>query len=163
MIKRLLLLAVLAAALRITGLLPFESSDVAKLKPVETLVVSVDGETVTVSGGDCVGMGETWEAALADLHLGAEGALFLGTAEQIVLCGEGRRLLEEIAAGNDLRPAAVVVWSEETIDGTEATKYLSAHDAGVTLRQIQAALQRGEGIELPLLEKTEGGLRLNVS
>ena len=76
---------------------------------------------------------------------------------------DGGRLLEEIAAGNDLRPAAVVVWSEETIDGTEATKYLSAHDAGVTLRQIQAALQRGEGIELPLLEKTEGGLRLNAS
>lgn len=161
MIKRLLFLAVLAAALRISGLLPFESGDVASLVPVETLVVSLDGETVTVSGGECVGTGETWEAALADLRLGAEGTLFLGTAEQIVLCGDGRTLLEKIAAGNDLRPAAVVVWSEEIVDGTDATKYLSAHDAGVTLRQVQAALQRGERIKLPVLEKMEGGLRLN--
>lgn len=160
MIKRLLLLAVLAAVLRISGLLPFESSDVAQLNPVETLVISLDGETVTISGGDCVGIGESWETALADLRLAAEGTLFLGTAEQVVLCGQAKTLLEEIAAGDDLRPAAAVVWTAEIVEEKTAAAYLSAHHGGVTLQQVRAALQRGGSIPLPVLIQTEGGLRL---
>ena len=42
----------------------------------------------------------------------------------------------------------------------EAAAYLSSHDAGITLQKVQAILLRGEGVKLPMLVKTEGGLRL---
>ena len=162
MIKRLLLLAALAAALRLTGLLPFQTSDVAQLKPVEALVVSLRDGDVVLNGGDSQGRGETWDEALGDLRQGAEGNLCLGTAEQVVLCGDAVGLLKEIAESEDLRPAAVICRCPEgEPDPKQAAAYLSAHNAGLTLRQVRAKLLRGEWIQLPVLAKTEGGLRLN--
>lgn len=162
MIKRLLLLAALAAALRLTGLLPFETSDVAQLKPVEALVVSIQDGDVVLNGGDSKGRGETWDEALGDLRQGAEGKLFFGTAEQVVLCGDAVGFLREIAESEALRPAAVVVTCPEgEPDPKQAAAYLSAHNAGLTLQQVRAKLLRGERIQLPVLTKTEGGLRLD--
>lgn len=161
MIKRLLTLTVLAAALRLTGLLPFETSDVARLKPVETLIVSIREGEVVLNGGDSEGRGRDWSAALQDLRQGSEGDLFLGTAEQVVLCGDAVELLKEIAESEDLRPAAVVVaCPEQELDPKQVTAYLSSHNAGLTVQQIMAKLLRGERIQLPVLAKTEGGLRL---
>jgi len=45
----------------------------------------------------------------------------------------------------------------------DAAAYLSAHDAGMTIQKVQAAMVRGEGVALPVLRNTEGGLRLNGS
>lgn len=161
MIKRLLVLAVLAAVLRISGLLPFETNDVAQLKPVEALVVSVRNGQVVLNGGETQGLGEDWASALEDLRRGAEGTLFLGTTEQIVLCGEGKSVLQQIAESEALRPAAVVVYCpEEELDPKAAAAYLSAHDAGLTLQQVRSAILRRELVLLPVLRNTEGGLRL---
>ena len=162
MIKRLLMVAALAAALRISGLLPFETRDVAQLKPVEALVVSEKEGQLVLNGGETAGNGTDWEIALEDLRQGAEGTLFLGTAEQIVLCGGAKRYLRQIADSEAMRPAAVVVWCpEETLDPKEVSAYLSAHDAGLTLQRVRAAFLRGESVRLPVLVKTEGGLRLH--
>lgn len=162
MIKRLLLLAALAAALRISGLLPFQTNDVARLKPVESLVVSVKDGRVVLQSKDAEGYGGDWDEALQDLRQAAEGTLFLGTAEQIVLCGEAKLLLEPIAKSEDLRPAAVVVQCrEQELDPEKAAAYLSAHNAGMTLQRVRAALLQKQPVDLPVLIKTEGGLRLD--
>lgn len=159
--KQIVWFVLLAAALSMTGLLPFESNDVASLVPVEALTVDLKEGQVILDGGDCQGRGEDWTSALEDLRKGAEGTVFLGTAEQVVLAQRAASLLPDIIRSQELRPAAVIcVCRGEPPKPEEAAKYLSAHDAGVTIQKVQAVMLRGEGIALPMLIKTEGGLRL---
>jgi hypothetical protein len=161
MIKRLCVLVILAAALRMTGLLPFETRDVAQLKPVEAVVISVDQGEIVLRGEECTGRGISWEAAWEDLKRGAAGDLFLGTAEQIILVGEASELLSQVAWSERLRPAAMVcACVGEAPDPEEAARYLSAHNSGLTLQKVRAMLLRQEPVRLPLLVNTEGGLRL---
>ena len=164
MIKKLIVLAILAAALRMTGILPFQSSDVAELVPVQALVVSMDDGRVYLDGGGCLGVGEDWEGALEDLNKSAEGHVFLSTADHVVLCGGAVSLLQQVADSEVLRPAAsVCVCPEGVIDAKTAAKYLSAHDDGiVTLQQVRALHLRPGKVELPRLIQTQGGLRLDA-
>ena len=150
-----------AAALLLLGWMPFERSDVARLAPVEALVVSVEQGRVVLDGGDCQGRGATWQEAWQDLRQGAEGQVFLGTAEQVVLTGSAVELLPQVANSGVLRPAAqVCVCPGPAPDPKQAAAYLSAHETGVTLQRVQAALLRGDDFALPVLTETEGGLRL---
>lgn len=160
--KQIVWAALLAGALSLTGLLPFESRDVASLVPVETLTVDFREEQVVLDGGECQGYGADWETALLDLHAGAEGTVFLGTAEQVVLSQSAMSLLPDIIRSEELRPAAVICTCRGELPKPEdVTKYLSAHDAGTTIQKVQAVMLREEGIELPVLVETEGGLRLD--
>lgn len=150
-----------AALLGMSALFPFERNDVAKLVPVETLVVSVNGEMVMLNGGACLGCGETWQKAWQDLLQSAGGTVFLGTAEQVILVGAAVNLLPQVVWNEQLRPAAVLCVSPgPEPDLKEAAAYLSAHDAGVTLQHVRMALLQNETIDLPVLVETEGGLRL---
>lgn len=162
MIKKIVLLAVLAAALRLSGLLPFESSDVAELVPVRALVVCMQAEKVVLDGGDCHGVGADWNSAWEDLHSSADGHVFLGTADHVVLCGNAVSLLPQVASSRELRPAAsVCVCPDSVPDAEEAADYLDAHDGGVTLQQVRALQLRAGTVQLPQLMQTEGGLRLS--
>lgn len=155
----ILFLGVLAG---FASVLPFQSSDVAQLVPVETLVVSMDQGEVVLNGGACQGRGATWQEAWSDLQKGAAGTVFLGTAEQVVLTGGAAELLPDAAWCEGLRPAATVcVCPGPAPEPEEAAAYLGAHNGGVTLQSVQAALLAGEAIELPVLINGEGGLRLH--
>ncbi len=158
--KRVIWFILLAAALRMSGLLPFESHDVAQLVPVEALVVSLDGDMVVLDGGDAQGRGGDWQAALADLEQSADGAVFLSTAGQLVLVGRAVKLLPEIVDSGRIRPAAAVCYAAAAPDPEDAADYLSAHECQVTVQRLQAAALRGETVTLPWLMETEGGLRL---
>ena len=101
---------------------------------------------------------------LADLRESADGTVFLGTAEQVIVSRKAAHLLPDVIRCPDLRPAAVLcICSGDPPDPKEAAKYLSAHDAGVTIQKVQAAVLQGKGAALPVLEQTEGGLRLRGS
>ncbi len=159
--KRMVWLLLLAAVLRMSGILPFTGTEVADLLPVETLTVSLEQNQVIVDGGSCRGRGTDWESALRDLHHGAEGTVFLGTAEQVVFTEAAAELLPQVVESKALRPGAVVcvcVGEPPTVE--EVTAYLSAHDAGTTVQKVQALLLQKEEIRLPLLVRKEGGLRL---
>ena len=159
--KRMILFVCLAAALRMSGLLPFSGSDVAELAPVEALTVDWKQGQVVLNGGACQGYGKDWAAALEDLHRGAEGTVFLGTAEHVVLSEDAVRLLPDVIRSEELRPAAVICVCDGPLPEPEdAAAYLSAHNAGMTIQKVQAAMVRGEGVALPVLRETEGGLRL---
>lgn len=161
MIKKLIILAVLVAALRISGLLPFQSSDVAELVPAQALVVSMEDGSIVLDGGDCLGVGEDWEAAWEDLRLGTKGHVFLGTVDHVVLCGEAVALLPQVLESEVLRPAASVCVSPNGVPNAKlAAEYLAAHDGGVTLQQVRALQLRPGKVELPQLEETQEGLRL---
>jgi len=161
MIKRVGLLLALLAVLRTTGLLPFHSSDVSQLVPVQALVVSKNGSEIVLDGGQCRGMGADWNSAWEDLHSSANGHVFLGTADHIVLCGAAVDLLPQVIGSRQLRPAAsICVCSGEIPKADEAAEYLDAHDGGVTLQQVRALRLRTGAVRLPRLVMTEGGLRL---
>lgn len=152
---------ILAAVLGIGALLPFESKDVSQLVPVEALVVSIERDQIILNGGDCQGKGETWEAAWQDLQNSAEGHVFFGTAEQVVLAGAAVKLLQEAATSKELRPAANICAALGQVpDPKKAAAYLSAHNGGLTLQKVRAALKQGERLELPVLIIKEGGMRL---
>lgn len=140
--------------------LPFSGSDVSELVPVEALVVTREQGQVVVDGGDCQGRGATWAAALQDLRQGADGRAFLSTAEQIVLCGAAKSLLEDVIEDPELRPAASVCLCRGELPEPERAAAFLRKKNDVTLRQLRAAKLRGETVELPVLIQSEGGLRL---
>lgn len=161
--KQLVWLAVLGAVLSASRLSPFQNNDVAALVPVETLTVDVQQGQVVLDGGDCQGYGKDWDSALEDLCRSGDGTVFLGTAEQVVLSQMAvEQLLPDVIRSEALRPAAgICVCSGKLPSPKDATAYLSAHPLGVTIQKVQAVMLRGEGLALPMLIQTEGGLRLN--
>ena len=161
MIKKGILLVLLVAALRTSGVLPFESSDVAQLVPVQALVVSTANGNVVLDGGQCLGVGRNWDRAWEDLQQSAVGHVFLGTAEHIVLCADAIELLPHVVKNRVLRPAAAVCVCPDSVPKAEdVAAYLSAHPGGVTLQQVRALQLRTGAVKLPRLMQTEGGLRL---
>jgi hypothetical protein len=158
--KKLLLITALALVLKATGLLPFQSADIADLLPLRTLTVDVTADGIALDAGEASGTGPTLEAALKDLCATATGQAFPATVRQVILSQSARELLPEICRWQALRPAAQVVLAPEGLpDPEEAADYLETHDPGLTLQQVQAALLRGQTVTLPTL-RTEGGLRL---
>ena len=163
MIKKLIFLVVAVSVLRLTGLLPFASSDVAELVPVQALVVSKDGSDFILDGGLCRGYGTDWNSALQDLKDGAEGHVFLGTADHVILCGAAVSVLTQVIENQLLRPAASICYCPDGgLQADEAARFLEAHDPGVTLQQVRALRLREAVVTLPVLEQTEGGLRLRA-
>ena len=162
MIKKLIFLVILAGVLRTTGLLPFRSSDVAELIPVQALVVSRSGDSVVLDGGQCRGIGFDWNSAWEDLKNSAEGRVFLQTADHVILCGGAVALLGQVVESGAFRPAAsVCVCPDAVPNAEEAAAYLGAHGGGVTIQQVQALRLRENAIRLPRLRQTGGGLRLD--
>ena len=162
--KRIWFVLFLAIALRVVGWLPFSGNDVAELVPAETLTVDWEQNQVVLRSGDDSGYGEDWDGAMADLENAAEGVLFLGTVKQVVISKRAVHLLPDVVRSNRLRPSsAVCVCSGGLPAPEDASKYLSAHDVGVTIQNIQAAMLQEEGVRLPVLEQTKGGLRLRGS
>lgn len=152
---------VIAAAAAVSAAMPFSRTDVAELISMQALVVSLDQGQVVLDGGRCRGQGDTWEAAWQDLEQSADGVVFAGTAEHVILAGAAIRLLPEVAWSEELRPAAgICVSVGEHPDPEKAAAYLAAHETGTTLLRVREALLQGENAELPVLTETEGGFRL---
>lgn len=162
--KKLLLIIVLALVLKATGLLPFQSQDIADLLPLRALTVDVTDDGIRLDAGEASGTGPTLDAALQNLHDTATGRAFLATVRQVILSEKARTLLPELCRWNALRPAAQVVLAPDGLPKPdEAADYLETHDPGLTLQQVQAAYLRGEPVKLPRLTKTEGGLLLETT
>lgn len=161
MIRKLFVLVALAAAFRLSGLLPFQSSDVAELVPVQALVISVEDGEIRLDGGDCLGVGADWDSAWEDLQKSASGHVFLGTVDHVIVCGEGLSLLPKVVESRAFRSAVSVCSASEIVPNAKlAANYLSAHGGSVTLRQLRALRLHPGEVRLPQLAETEGGLRL---
>ena len=159
--KRIWIWLALLAAVAAFGLFPAQGTDAAELQPAQLLLVSASGGTLQVETDQgSVGLGRTLDEAMADLRAGAAGTVFFGTVEHVVGAQGARYLLPQLAASDELRPAARLYLAPVLPEAGEAAQFLAAHPGRLTLQRARAALLYGQTAEPPELLTTEGGLRL---
>ena len=128
---------VLLAATSVVSLcmLPRTGTDAAKLLPAQVLMIAQkDGRITVESDNGASGSGATLPDALAAMREGAEGTLFLDTAEHIIL-----------------------LQSAHALDAESCVDFLQAHPGSVTLADAHAALLRGETLSPAVLLPGENG------
>lgn len=159
--KKILLLAVAAAAVWGLTMVSDSQSDVGELLPVQTLVVSRDGGQWLLRGdGELLGRGETWAAAMEDLEQSASGEAFFGCTGHVVFDADAAAALPEAMQDSRLRPAARLYLGRGDIAPDEATAYLTVHPGEKTIQTLTADVLEGRPVRLPLLVCDEGRFRL---
>ena len=145
----LLLIAVL-------GWMPFEGSDVAKLKPVEVVRIERGDNMITVQTdtGD-IGEGKDLSEAFADLKQRTAGQVFLETADFLLIDTEAKPLLPELYAW--LRPACGVCICNVPVDLEQVALFLNTHSPVNTLQRCQIA-----DVTLQRLSVKEGQMKLEM-
>ena len=150
--RRGLFLGILAVALLA---MPSRAGlDVAKLRPVQTLWVSVASEGIvlrTESGN--VGVGADFAAALADMEAASASRIFYQTAEYLLVTREALTQIDQ--ASKFLRPSCVLCLTEGEPVLDLAAQFLEEHGAKTTLQQ-----HRADGRKLPVLMTREGRMNL---
>lgn len=138
--KRWLCLLLALIALGILPRLPHPARDVAKLDPVRTVWITMDGGMVRIETdtGDR-GTGADLPEAAAALKAGARREIFLETAEFLIL--DPSVPITE-AMFTLLRPNCSVVFSGREPDLKNAADYLSVHEPQKTLAYLRAAIRR---------------------
>lgn len=160
--KKLVLCAIAVVIADMLGWLPATRRDVGDLMPVLTLVATREGDTLTLNGGENLeGRGAAWADAMDDMRATAPGEAFFGATGQIVLIGEARSDLSGLLGDRELRPAARVYEGSGEIEPEEASKFLEAHEGGVTVQQLQAAALEGREMVLPALRGEKGRYKLD--
>lgn len=160
--KRLILCALAVVIADLLGWLPATQKDVGDLLPVQTLVASREGKTLVLTGGEELkGRGMTWAEAMEDLRAAAPGEAFFGATGEIVLMDGALNVLPSVLEDGSLRPAARVYVGRGKIEPESAVKFLSAHEGGVTVQQLQAASLAGRQVALPALREEEGRYRID--
>ena len=126
-------------------MLPRTGTDAAKLLPAQVLVIGAGDGAITVEADN-----------------GAEGTLFLDTAEHIVLLQSAGALLPAAAQQPQFRPAAKLYLARlPELHAAEAVEFLQAHPGTLTLALARAALVRGDQIRpAQLLPAEDGGMKL---
>lgn len=115
----------------------FHRTDVGKLQPVQVIYISREQGQVAVStdtGGS--GAGKELAEAFAELRKSASGAVFLDTADYLLLDPDCMGLLKDNY--EILRPGTRVCIVEGAVDVDTVGEYLSAHRPKVTLAQCRA-------------------------
>ena len=159
--KRIWIWLALLAAVAAFGMFPAQGTDAADLLPAELLLVEAAGGTLRLETDQgSVGFGKTLGEAMDDLQPAAKGQVFFGTVEHVVAAQSAAYLLPQLAASNELRPAAKLYLAPVLPEAADAVEFLAAHPGNLTLQRTRAALLYGRQPEVPRLLTTEGGLRL---
>lgn len=116
---------------------PNPGIDVAKLKPVELLRVRTAAGAVLVETdtGD-FGLGSDLLGALSDLRESTAGAVFLETADYVILPSDWEDLALRLT--EYLRPGCHVCVSEAELDLPSAAAYLNVHSPELSLNDCRA-------------------------
>ena len=136
--KKWLYLAAVLTAVGILSRLPHPAKDIAKLKPVRAVYLYMELEKLHIETdtGDS-GSGTTLAEAYSDMRSGADGEIFLDTAEFLILD-------PAICVTEDffrlLRPACKVVYSERKPDLKAVSDYLAIHTPKTTLAHLRASV-----------------------
>ena len=119
--KWIVLLALLAFEL-----LPSQGTELGEIHPISLLAVDMEGKNICLSTDTMdTGVGETLDAALANLEDTTPGHLFLDTAENLVVTEQSRFLIPELEAV--LRPGVMVCMTDTEIDLNTASEFLHQH------------------------------------
>ena len=130
--KKTLIFALAIVVLFFTDMLPFAGTDVAKLHPVEVLIVKREGEKLSIStDSGFTGFGQDIPSAFADLKGGVPGKVLLETANYVLLTAECADVLD--ALFSYMRPACQIYYIEGAGELKNIAKYLQSHPSDTTL------------------------------
>lgn len=126
--------AFIAAA--ILSRLPHPAVDIARLDPVQSVYLYMDGDAMTIEtdSGDS-GSGPDLEGAYAALRANAHREIFLDTAEYLILDPD---VPITEAFYELLRPTTQVVFSNEKPNLETISDYLTIHPPEITLAKLRA-------------------------
>ena len=116
--------------------MPHPAVDVARLDPVRSIYIDIDGENLTIETDDRIsGSGASLLEACQDLTAKAHREIFLDTAEFLILAPDVP-ITEEFY--ELLRPTTKVVYSMERPDFEAVSDYLAIHPPEMTLAKYRA-------------------------
>ena len=134
--KKWLFLTAVLIAVAVVSHRPHPARDVAKLEPVQTLYVYIDGTELAIeTDTGARGTGKTLTEAATSMKANASAELFLDTAEFLLL-HPAVPITEEFHTL--LRPTCKVTFTTTTPDLQAASAYLTIHSPPVTLAQLRA-------------------------
>lgn len=137
-----------AAVLILSFLVPIKGTDVARLRPVETVMLySQNGETVIRTDTNDFGIGEDSLAAFKNLKATTPGIIYLDTADFLLVSEDAVDEVEPLR--KYLKKDVQLFQFTGEVDPAEASRYLSIHGNGPKLKSWQA------GQALPLVTDVE--------
>ena len=142
--KRILCAALVVAAF----LVPATPQELGRLKPVEVLKVEALGDLIRIETDAAdTGQGETMEQALADLHAGASGTIYLDTARYLIVPAGREDLIYQLAPY--LKCSVKVCCWEGKMPMDQLGPFLDCHRPEFSLKTYQP----GEKLQTLLAEK----------
>lgn len=111
--------------------------DLGSLQPVQLVqVTTCNGKLRIRTDTGSMGQGLTVAEAVEDLQEGADGTVYLETADFLLVTALTSRFLPDLS--DYVRPGTEVARINSLVDGKTAAKYLSVHHPTTTLRQAKA-------------------------
>lgn len=133
----------------LTLLIPVERMDIAKLRPVQTVLLQKQGDIVVISTDtQDIGQGTTALQALENMKETASGVIYLDTAEYLLISENAVDQVQQLRS--HLKESVTLYQCEVAIDTKEVSRYLDIHGKGPKLKAWKA------GDSLPLLKETGG-------
>lgn len=135
--KRILWLMLLAAAVWGLPRLSHPATDIGRLQPVEAVLLTLDDAGIRIeTDGGYRGVGATLEEAVKDLYDAAPAAIYLDTANKLLISGEEEPDWTEILSV--FRPSCRVCIVNGDVNLKEAADYLAVHEPEITLNRLRA-------------------------
>lgn len=136
------------------GGMPFESTDVGKLSPVECVRIGKQGNQIKAETdtGE-IGMGYNVAEAFQNLRQTSKDNVFMETADCLLLDPRLRNVLPE--AAELLRPGCSICMEYGNCDLADAADFLETQEIDYTIRDYKA----GKG-GIPVLMLEKGRMRL---
>ena len=129
--------------LALLPLAPVERLDVAKLEPVQTVAVSVEGGQVVLrTDTGNVGRGADGHQALEDLRENTPGVIYLDTAQYLLVTEKALNQMESLQ-GYFRSSVQLSLWDGQG-DVETAAKYLSVHGERSKIGQWRTLLGSGK-------------------
>ena len=113
---------------------PVNRLDVAKLEPVQTVAIRVDGDTVIIeTDTKNAGQGKSLSKAVADLEQNTPGVIYMDTAQYVLLTEDATVYAQELT--QYLRPSIKVSLWDGQGSVEKASEYLEIRHDLMTLRR----------------------------
>ena len=139
--KRILLYIVILAGVL---LVPVQRLDVGKLKPVQAVWISKEGDRIILkTDTEDVGTGATVEEAFEDLEANCIGIIYLNTAQYLLVSDSAADLISPLS--QHLKGSVDLCKWDGQGSVEDAAKYMAAHKNGCRLKDWKA------GEKLPAL------------
>lgn len=115
--------------------LPRQRIELRALIPIEVIRVQTEqGNVMVWTDSGHTGTGETLQDAFYNVEDNAEGIIYWKSARYLIVNQQGLEVLDEVKPF--VRSMIKVCWDTGDLSMETAAAYLTAHNMGVTLRQI---------------------------